>query len=322
MLFSVIVPTHHRPKKLKDLLASLDQQTLDVSLFEVILVPSPNDSGIQKLGKYRFPFRILSAEDDPYSGKSASYKRNRGAQEAKAPWLAFIDDDCVADKNWLANAQKRIAQTPTQGIEGLTKIPKPKKMTYTYKGLQRLSKAGGYQTCNMFYLREPFLKVGGFDLHFPFYLEDTDLAWSLLDQGHQIVFDETCIVEHPVPEADVDRLYFNAVRTKLLPYLYKKHKHLFKTQRWKALQRFQWMFLLIHSLLLFWLLSDWNAQKLLIVIMTVFLLSLTYTARQLNGCAFTAMEASKMLFYYTITPWITLIQLWRGNWQQKTFLWR
>ena len=322
MIFSVVTPTHFRPEKLRLLLASLEQQSLPMDQFEVILVPSPNDAGLKNLPPTKLRLQILSADNDPFSGTSASYKRNAGARAAKAPWLAFIDDDCVADKNWLRHAQKRLQSNDCQAIEGLTKIPSPEKITYTYKGLQRLSKAGGYQTCNMFYKKDVFLDCGGFDLNFPFYLEDTDLAWTLLDRGYKIVFDETCIVEHPVPAADVNRLLYNAYRARLIPYLYKKHLLLFKSQGWKALQRFQWAFLVIHTALLLWLLISPTWERAFTVVGFACVLSAVYTAKQLRGCSFSINEAFKMWMYYIITPWITIFQLWRGNLKQKTFVWR
>jgi GT2 family glycosyltransferase len=322
MIFSVITPTHFRPEQLRRLLVSLEQQTLPLEQFEVILVPSPNDLTLKNLPSTKFQLQILSADNDPFGGTSASYKRNAGARAAKGLWLAFIDDDCVADKNWLLHAHKRLQASDCQAIEGLTQIPKPEKMTYTYKGLQRLSKAGGYQTCNMFYKKSVFLECEGFDLNFPFYLEDTDLAWTLLDRGHKIVFDETCVVEHPVPAADVNRLLFNAYRARLLPYLYKKHPHLFKNQGWKVLQRFQWAFLAAHTMLLFWFFSAPTVHRFFVVIGIVLALSAIYTAKQLRGCSFSVSEALKMLVYYVVTPWITFFQLWRGNLQQKTFVWR
>lgn len=322
MIFSVVTPTHFRPDKLRALLKSLEDQSFPLDQFEVIIVPSPKDKGILNLPSSKLQLRVLSADSDPYQGTSASYKRNSGAQAATAPWLAFIDDDCVADRNWLKKAHERIQNTECQAIEGLTKIPKPKKMTYTYKGLQRLSKSGGYQTCNMFYKKAEFLKYGGFDLNFPFYLEDTDLAWTFLDHGHKIVFEENCVVEHPVPDADVKRLLFNAYRARLIPYLYKKHSQLFKTQGWKALQRFQWLFLFFHTALFIWFTFNPSLMKFGVAILSIFTLSGLYTARQLSGCTFTCNEVLKMWFYYTITPWITLVQLWRGNFQQKTFVWK
>lgn len=322
MQFSVIVPTHHRPEKLRLLLLSLEAQSMAKKQFEVLVVPSPQDPGVLNLPSFSFSLQILSPQEDPYKGTSASFKRNLGAQKAQAHWIAFIDDDCVADKDWLTNAAQKIAKMDCQGLEGLTVIPVPEQITYTYKGLQRLSTAGGYQTCNMFYQRAAFLKCGGFDLKFPFYLEDTDMAWTLLDQGHQIEFAPECKVAHPVPAADVDRLLFNAYRVRLIPYLYRKHPKLFRERGWRALQRFHWLFLFVHIMLLYWMTTNFNLLSAAIGFAAVMGLGLAYTAYQLRGCRFAWNEAFKMWMYFMTTPWISLFQLWRGNFEQKTFVWR
>ncbi len=245
-----------------------------------------------------------------------------GAQKAKAPWLAFIDDDCIADKDWLVNAANLLTQKDCHAIEGQTVIPAPEQNTYTAKGLHRLSKSGGYQTCNMFYNKEAFLKCGGFDLGFPFYLEDTDMAWTFLDQGYQIVFEPDCKVAHPVPAPDVDRLLFNAYRVRLIPYLYRKHPELFKKHSWRALQRFQWLFLVVHLTLVFWIALNFNLTNVATGVAAAMVLSLAYTAYQLRGCSFAWNEAFKMWMYFMATPWISFFQLWRGNIEQKTFVWR
>lgn len=324
MLFSVIIPTHYREKTLFTTLESLKKQTLPAEQFEVLVIPSPHDTSISSVKPENYPFvlRMLSEIKDPYRGKSASFKRNTGAQNARAPWLAFIDDDCVANKEWLAQAQQVITTQNCAGIEGSTLIPEPPEKTYTYKGLQRLSRAGGYQTCNMFYRKDIFIECGGFDLFFPFYLEDTDLAWSVLDRGHTIVFAPQCRVEHPVPPPEVKRLLSNAARTRLLPYLYKKHPNLYTNQHWKALHRFHWLFLTVHFVLLWILITHITISGVVFVLASILLLSVLYTAYQLRDCSFSAQEALRMMCYYTITPWITLFQLHRGNWEQKTFLWK
>lgn len=322
MQFSVVVPTHHRPEKLRLLLMSLEAQSMAKNQFEVLVVPSPQDSGVLNLPTFSFPLQILSTHEDPYKGTSASFKRNLGAQKAQADWLAFIDDDCIADKDWLTNAAKKISEVKCQGLEGQTVIPVPEKTTYTYKGIQRLSTAGGYQTCNMFYARAVFLKSGGFDLGFPFYLEDTDMAWTLLDQGHHIAFAPDCKVSHPVPAPDVDRLLFNAYRVRLIPYLYRKHPELFRKHHWRALLRFHWLFLMVHGALLYGITTNLNLTNAALGIVLAMGLSLLYTAYQLRGCSFALGEAFKMWMYFIITPWISFFQLWRGNLEQKTFVWR
>lgn len=322
MFFSVVVPTHNRPQQLKRLLDSLIKQSLSSSVFEVIVVPSPNDSGLTLLKEtaenLKITLRVLELPNDPYKGRSASHKRNEGARVAKGQWLAFIDDDCTADPNWLSAATALTRDSEIFGIEGLTQIPKPEKETYTYKGLKRLSNAGGYQTCNMFYKRKDFLDIGGFDLNFPFYLEDTDLAWSFLDRGKKIVFAPQCVVSHPVPAPEVKRLIDGAVRARKIPYLYKKHPDLFKKSHIQPLSRSQMGYLGLYAMLVpLLVLLPASAPYALGVF---FALHLLYCVKLLRGCSFTLKEFLGMFFYLLLTPPIAFFQLLRGNLENKTFL--
>jgi len=324
MEFSVVTPTHNRLPSLQKLLASLENQSLDKELFEVLVVPSPNDQSCDWLQKYaektNLNIRICVPPIDPYMGRSASFKRNYGAKAASATWLAFIDDDCVADTAWLSSAMALASDPEIHGIEGLTRIPMPPEPTLTFKGLKRLSTPGGFQTCNMFYRKSTFQEIGGFDLNFPFYLEDTDIAWSFLEKNKKLVFSEASIVEHPVPPAETKRLLHNAQRSRKLPYLYKKHPQLFKASHIRPLARIQWLYIFFYfAILVLFSTYPW-ATALLASVLGIFALTASYTAWQLRGCKFSTQELVQLLLYYPITPLIAFFQLIRGNWDQRTFI--
>jgi len=325
MLFSVVVPTHHRPESLDRLLDSLTKQSLDHQAFEVLIIPSPQDKSLnqltEKIPLLPFSTKILIPTADPFSGKSASFKRNYGAKNAIAEWIAFIDDDCVADPLWLAQAATQIHKWDLHGIEGLTEIPIPEKITFTYKGIKRLSSQGGYQTCNMFYRKQTFIDLGGFDLKFPFYLEDTDLAWTFLDNKKYISFLDTAIVQHPVPAPEVKRLLDNAWRTRLLPYLYKKHPEQFTHSDFKPLNPSQWAYLILYFGSIYSVLVSPNKLLTLsIMLIGIVLYNTAYTYRLLKGCHFEKKELFEIFIYLPIAPVIAFTQLIRGNIENKTFL--
>lgn len=324
MLFSVVVPTHHRPHSLASLLQSLEKQSLPATDFEVIVVPSPQDKSLSWLQDYssRAPFKITVhiPEADPFQGRSASFKRNQGVGRAQADWIAFVDDDCVADPHWLTSAATLIDDPSIHGIEGLTRIPQPPQITLTYKGLTRLSSPGGYQTCNMFYRKKTFQEVGGFDLQFPFYLEDTDLAWSILDRDYVILFLDTAIVEHPVPPAETKRLLDNAWRTRLIPYLYKKHPALFAASGFKPLGRAHWIYLYVYagSLYSIWMRPTWSTGLLMLALIVG--LNSLYIGKLLQGCGFSRQELKELFLYMPLAPVISFFQLLRGNFEQRTWI--
>ena len=319
MFFSVVIPTHKRKEQLQRLLLSLEQQTLAKDQFEVIVVRTAEDPAFELESSLSINFSISfkGIAKDPYCGKSASAKRNHGVEMALAPWIAFIDDDCVADPQWLEQAQKICINTSASAVEGHTLIPPPPSPTLSYKGLKRLSRPKGYQTCNMFYKKEAFKKVGGFDPAFPFYLEDTDLAWSILENFGEIPFCEKATVEHPVGEPVPKRLLSNALRMSQMPYLYKKHRMTFKNSNMRVYPR-PYLILLLFDLLALSLVL--NPPLFLLAYGFRLFLTGLYIAHVFRGCTFYWWEIGAVFFYTLICPLVGIFQLIRGNIQQRTFL--
>ena len=244
--FSVIIPTHQRPEMLLRCLNALNQQNFAFNRFEVIVIPSPNDPAIKELRTFKpsYQLRVELPLDDVYQGKNVSFKRNYGAQVAKAPWLAYTDDDCHPKENWLLSASKHIHKDGIGGIEGKTITPENSPKTLVWKGMQRLATPGGYQTCNIFFNKEIFLQTGGFDfINFPWYLEDTDLAWSILETGNEIIHEPEALIEHPVNKPAPWRLTHEARNTGLKVKLFQKHPDLYKKNGMKALRRSHYIYL-------------------------------------------------------------------------------
>ena len=239
LFVSVVMPTHGRPDRLRRALESLAAQTYPRDQFEVIVIPTPGDPGIGVAAEVAAATGLdlicQPVPDDSWGGRSASAKRNHGGRLAIGDWLGFIDDDCVADPGWLAGAAMLLAGG-TEAVEGRTVIPPPPRPTRTYLGMKSFEEPGGYQSCNMFYRRDVFLAVGGFDLRFPYYLEDTDLAWTLLERGRPIPFAEMAVVRHPVPPADPWRLLEDCRRAALHALLRRKHPDQYQQHGWSPLR--------------------------------------------------------------------------------------
>lgn len=101
---SVVIATYNRCRSLKDTLDSLLNQEYDGSFdYEVIVADNnSNDETKEAVESYKPQFNgRLGYLFEPKQGKS--YALNTGIKEAKGEIVAFTDDDCVADKNWLKN---------------------------------------------------------------------------------------------------------------------------------------------------------------------------------------------------------------------------
>jgi glycosyltransferase involved in cell wall biosynthesis len=96
---SVIVPVHNDRERLKSLLEALEQQTLDPSLWEVLVVDNNSTDHPQQL-QATFPFVTFLSESEP--GSYAA--RNAALEVARGEVFAFTDSDCLPKPNWLERA--------------------------------------------------------------------------------------------------------------------------------------------------------------------------------------------------------------------------
>ena len=113
--FSVVIPTYHRPKELtRCLLGTLSQETPE-DHYEIIVVDNDiNGSAektIQKIqsgrGKIRYERRFSN---------NLSEARNLGAKIGKGEWIAFLDDDCVPNPDWLQTAMELLQENRNAGL--------------------------------------------------------------------------------------------------------------------------------------------------------------------------------------------------------------
>ncbi len=199
---SIVVATHHRPEMLSRLLESVRQLSYPKSHLELIVVGGERDSAGQVVQTFAETagFRSTYLAVPSHADGSASFKRNVGARSARGEILAFTDDDCVVHQNWLAAGVAPFVDPGVGAVEGAVEIPMPIAPTLTYRGSRRLSLEGGYQTCNILYRKSVFDEAGGFDPAFPYYLEDTDLAYTVMERGYVIPFAATAFVSHPVQD--------------------------------------------------------------------------------------------------------------------------
>ncbi|MBI3190750.1 glycosyltransferase [archaeon] len=93
MRISVVVPTRQMSKDLERCISSLRNQS--EKIYEIIIV-SPKNEEIERFAKKT---KCKWYEDKKNKIGNAYYV---GACQSKGDFAAFIDDDCVAPKNWLS----------------------------------------------------------------------------------------------------------------------------------------------------------------------------------------------------------------------------
>lgn len=196
MKISVIIVTRNRCRKLKRVLGSLGKQT--VKPFEVVVVDNNSSDGTAKLvrnwdGELDLQYYKESQQGIPYA-------RNKGLQSARGEVLAFVDDDCVVDKNWVKVIRDSFLENTGVGFmagkslvlnEGniLARVLKTNHDKWFYKSI---NERGGkkytdkFDTKNIAVRREAIDRYDlCFDTRFGEYScgEDTDFGKRLQEQG-------------------------------------------------------------------------------------------------------------------------------------------
>ena len=138
--------------------------------------------------------------------------RNRGAAEARRPYLAFTDDDCAPDPRWLAAFARAFADKPDALLGGriVNALPDNRCAAasqtvtdFAYGWADRLGRGTGpggtylFATANLACPTDAFRAVGGFDESFPLAAgEDYDFSHAYQHAGRPAAFVGDAIILH------------------------------------------------------------------------------------------------------------------------------
>jgi GT2 family glycosyltransferase len=112
--FSIIIPTYARPEQLGRCLQAIARLDYPSDRFEVIVV---DDGSPEPMEEVVAPFEeVLDLKlirlPPMLGGGGPASARNRGAAHAKGEVLAFTDDDCEPESNWLQALAASFATQP------------------------------------------------------------------------------------------------------------------------------------------------------------------------------------------------------------------
>lgn len=202
---AVVVSTRDRASRLAALLRSLREQTLDPDRFEVVVVNDGSRDGTAALlqraaGSDELRLQVITHRTSVRQAAG----RNEGVRATTAPTVAFTDDDCEAADDWLEEGLAACAAHPEMIVQGRT-IPHPAERHRhgPFTRTMSIDRLGPYyQTCNIFYPRSLFERLGGFNERLS-EAEDADLAWRAFEAGARAVFASDAIVFHAVENLGV-----------------------------------------------------------------------------------------------------------------------
>jgi GT2 family glycosyltransferase len=206
--FSVIIPTHARPRQLMDCLEALARLNYPCERFEVIVVDDGSASSPDEIVARFRPALNVNLIVQAQAGPATA--RNTGVAHAQGRFLAFIDDDCWPDADWLQALTAHLRVQPERMIGGRTLNALPRNLystasqllidyLYAYYNAEP-QQAQFVASNNLALSTELFLKLGGFDASFPFAAgEDRELCARWLSQGFQMTYAPEAMIYHAHP---------------------------------------------------------------------------------------------------------------------------
>jgi glycosyltransferase involved in cell wall biosynthesis len=227
---TVVIATYNRSTSLKETLTALQQQDFNYTKFEVIVVnDGSTDNTLQILEAFKnvAPFRFNYFTQ---ANRGPAAARNKGIEQALGSIIAFTDDDCIPDYNWISTIYHSFELSHWVGVQGSTYTDVSKITPLTHQ-IDNSQGNASVPTCNAAYLRSVLLAVSGFDESFPFpHNEDADLAWRVNKLG-TIGFEAQMRVYHPVRTDSFKKV---ASRMKILESefrLFAKHPRAYRMYR-------------------------------------------------------------------------------------------
>ena len=223
---TIIIPTKNRVDVLSQLLDSIGQlDTIEGIVPEIIV--ADNDSQDDTYERVNAAAGCLPAAVRTVKvsrpGKSAAL--NEALKLATGDVVAFLDDDVVVDKNWLAAIENFFRNGKYQVGQGIIRLPAPEKddpeilkLVERYRTIpklefkRQLNQIYSLNGANFFASREVFDRIGGFDERLgpgaSGTSEDVDFARRLARANIAIGYVPQAIVYHRVDRSRLTEEYF------------------------------------------------------------------------------------------------------------------
>jgi GT2 family glycosyltransferase len=318
MKISVVIPTYRRPELLLRCIDALKKQVFLKHDFEIIVISDGADELTANVIN-----SMTSVENLRYfplakkMGPAAA--RNLGWKISCAELIAFTDDDCIPDVDWLSNYWDAYLTMNLKvcAFTGRTIVPIPKIPTDYELNISNLETAE-FITANCACTKTALKKVDGFDENFTMaWREDSDIQFRFELSGIPIIQVKNAVVTHPVRKAtwgvsikEERKGIFNALLFRKFPSLYRSKIE--STPPWHYYAIVLLLLTIVISLAanLFWLAATAFVGWLLI--------TGWFTYRRLSRTSKTFSHIAEMIVTSAVIPVLSIYYRLYGAWKYKT----
>lgn len=326
---SVVIATRQRPGLLRRCLHALAGQRMARGEFEIVVVddgPCDDTACVVRDVASMLPpgcVRYLQAPRVHSRGPAAA--RNLGWQAARAPVIAFTDDDTVPEPDWLARGEEALRANHWVAAGGRVVVPRnssaqasgvhaaPTDHEQMTRGLERAA----FVTANAFVRRDALEAIGGFDERFErAWREDADLQYRLEAFG-PVGRCEDAVVLHPVrPERwgvslrQQKNVFFDAL-------LYSKHPYLYRS-RIRAVPPWDYYLIVAATVLMLPLAVAGAGAAVAVCATAAVTLVLRLAIQRLRHTSRAPSHVAEMVLTSAAIPFLSVWWRLRGAWYFRT----
>jgi O-antigen biosynthesis protein len=197
-MISVVVCTRNGAATLEGCLLSLQHQSYPH--YEVLVVDDGSTDQVPSIAQSFPTVRYIHQE---HAGLSVA--RNRGMAEARGEIIAYTDDDCRADADWLLYLSQGFAEEQWSAAGGPNLPPPPRNRTEAVVAaapggpahvLLTDEEAEHLPGCNLAIRKSALQSIGGFQPQYRAAGDDVDVCWRLREAGGKLRFIPAAMVWH------------------------------------------------------------------------------------------------------------------------------
>jgi len=205
-IVSVVIPTYNREAQFLRCLESVTRQNYPKNDYEIIAVHDGKHCDYDAKRIKEILAAVPGSQFLTVSHRGVSGVRNKGISKSRGRLVLCIDDDCIADPNWIISFVKYMSGSPkTIAAGGQVIAAKPQSYVQKYIAFKELlarpvrdryGQITTLITANVCFRRQVLLSVGGFNQKIPYAGgEDLDISIRLRSLG-ALGYCESARVQH------------------------------------------------------------------------------------------------------------------------------